>query len=147
MSDSADVLDSSLVCEVLDIEARQGTNAKESSILQVDDGRHLITVVMEGPVTDMGQIALCGRLRGMSEFKDGYSILVDARYIGKVHLTGNGVLNLAKASENDDNKIAIVVGSEVAFGMARMYEICSNWKADRINVFTDVQFALQSLHI
>jgi hypothetical protein len=44
------------------------TNASESSTIQVDDERRLITAIMEGPATDAGLIALFDRLRPMPEF-------------------------------------------------------------------------------
>ena len=123
------------------------TNEAESSTIQVNDGSRLITVTMEGPATNAGVMALFDRLRTMPEFTDGYSVLFDARNVGEVHVTGDGIFNLALASQNDENRMATVVGDGFGFGMARMYEICANWKFDRIAVFTDMQPAFQFLGI
>jgi hypothetical protein len=41
--------------------------------------------------------------------------------------------------------MAIVVPDAVSFGMAQIYEICSNWKQNRVAVFTDMQEALEWL--
>ena len=123
------------------------TNASESSTIQVDYGHHLITVTMEGPATDAGLMALFDRLRPMPEFTDEYSVLFDASNVGKVHVTGEGIFNLAQASRGDENRMAIVTTDEFGFGMARMYEISANWKFNRIAVFTDMQVALQFLGI
>jgi hypothetical protein len=123
------------------------TNATESSTIQVDDGHRLITVIMQGPVTDAGLMALFDRLRTMPEFTDQYGVLFDASNIGEVHVTGDGIFNLAQASRNDENRMATVVGAGLGFGMARIYEISANWKCDRVAVFTDIQPALQFLGI
>jgi hypothetical protein len=123
------------------------TNATESSTIQVDDGRRLLTVFMEGPATDAGLIALFDRLRPMREFTDGYNVLFDASNIGRVHVTGNGVFNLVQASQDDENRMTIVVGDGFGFGMARMYAISANWKCDRVAVFADIQPALEFLGI
>jgi hypothetical protein len=123
------------------------TNASESSTIQVDDERRLITAIMEGPATDAGLIALFDRLRPMPEFIDEYSVLFDASNVGTVHVTGEGIFNLAQASQGDENRMAIVTVDGFGFGMARMYEISANWKFDRIAVFTDIQPALQFLGI
>jgi hypothetical protein len=124
------------------------TNATESSTIQVDDGHRLITVAMEGPATNAGLIALFDRLRMMREFTDdGYSVLFDAGNIGKVHVTGEGIFNLAQASHGDGNRMAIVVVDGFGFGMARMYELSATWKFKRIAVFTHVAPALQFLGV
>jgi hypothetical protein len=123
------------------------TYASELSTIQVDYGHRLITVTMEGPATDAGLMALFDRLRPMPEFTDEYSVLFDASNVGKVHVTGQGIFNLAQASQGDENRMAIVTIDEFGFGMARMYEISANWKFNRIAVFTDMQLALQFLGI
>jgi hypothetical protein len=121
--------------------------ATESSTIQVDDGRRLITVTMEGPATNAGLMALFDRLRPMPEFTDEYSVLFDASNVGQVHVTGEGIFNLAQASRGDENRMAIVTVDEFGFGMARMYELSANWKFKRIAVFTDIPSALQFLGI
>jgi hypothetical protein len=123
------------------------TKAIESSTIQIDDGRRLITVTMEGPATDAGLVALFDRLRPMPEFTDEYSVLFDASNVGKVHVTGDGIFKLAQVSQGDENRIAIVTKDKFGFGMARMYEISANWKFERIAVFADMQPALQFLGI
>jgi hypothetical protein len=122
-------------------------DAHESSTIQVDDERRLITVTMEGPATDAGLMALFDRLRPMPEFTDEYSVLFDASNVGKIHVTGAGIFNLAQASRGDENRMAIVTVDAFGFGMARMYEISANWKFDRIAVFTDIEPALKFLGV
>jgi hypothetical protein len=123
------------------------TNATEASTIQVDDGHRLITVTMEGPATNAGLMALFDRLRTMQEFTDQYGVLFDAGNIGKVHVTGEGIFNLAQASQGDENRMAIVTVDGFGYGMARMYELCANRKFKRIAVFTDVSPALQFLGV
>jgi len=119
----------------------------ESSTIQVDDGRRLITVLMVGTATDAGLMALMDRLRTLPEFTNRYGVLFDARNIGEVHVTGDGIFILAQASQNDGNRMATVVVDRFGFGMARMYAISVNWKCDRVAVFNDIQPALQFLGI
>jgi hypothetical protein len=121
--------------------------ATESSTIQVDDERRLITVTMEGPATDAGLLALFDRLRPMPEFTDEYSVLFDASNVGKVHVTAQGIFNLAQTSRGDENRMAIVTVDKFGFGMARMYELSANWKFNRIAVFADIQPALQFLGV
>ena len=45
-------------------------DANESSTIQVDDERRLITVAMEGPATDAGLMALFDRLRHGTNLRD-----------------------------------------------------------------------------
>jgi hypothetical protein len=119
----------------------------ESSTIQVDDERRLITVTLAGPATDMGVTSLVKRLGPMRQFTDGYKVLFDAGDIGAVRLTAACVYNLAQMSLHDVNRVAIVVAAGVGYGMARMYEIRANWKVDRVAVFTKMQPALQDLGI
>jgi hypothetical protein len=122
---------------------KQVENLNESFTIHVDDERRLMTVIMEGHFTDTRLTGVFVHLRTMSEFSNGYSVLLDTRNITKVDLTAHGVFSLAQASQGDQNRIAIVVGAGAAFGMARMYQTVADLKSDRIGVFTDIQPALQ----
>jgi hypothetical protein len=110
--------------------------------IQVDDPHRLIRVSLPRELTDVGLINVFALLRAMQEFANGYSLLFDGTDVQHTELTGDGVYNLARSTEGDLNRVAIVASTPVAFGMARMYEICSNWKEERVSVFSDKESAL-----
>jgi hypothetical protein len=110
--------------------------------IQVDDPHCLIRVSLPRELTDTGIINVFALLRAMLEFANGYSLLFDGTDVQHTKLTGDGVYNLARSTADDLNRVAMVVSTPVAFGMARMYEICSNWKEERVSVFSDKESAL-----
>lgn len=110
--------------------------------IQVDDPHRLIRVSLPRELTDAGLLNVFALLRAMLEFANGYSLLFDGTDVQHTKLTGNGIYNLARSTENDLNRVAIVASTPVAYGMARMYEICSNWKEERVSVFSDEESAL-----
>jgi hypothetical protein len=122
---------------------KQIEGINELSTIYVDDECRLMTVMMEGHLSDTGLTKLFSHLRTMTEFTDEYSVVIDGRKITKVHVTAHGVFTLALASQGDKNRIAMVIGAGAAFGMARMYATVAAGENDRIGVFTNIKQALQ----
>jgi hypothetical protein len=132
-----------LIFEPLD-----GLKAEPGDTIFVDHKYRVITAILETTVTtDAGLLAAFANVRGMSEFTEGYSVVVDAGHASESRVTGDGIFNLAQASHDDKNTFAIVVGNGRSLGMAKMYEACANWKSNRVAVFTSTQAALASLGI
>jgi hypothetical protein len=130
------------------LEPLDGLEAEPGDTIYVDHKYRLITVILETTVTtDAGLLTAFANVRGMSEFTEGYSVVVDVSHASESRVTGDGIFNLAQASHNDKNTFAIVVGNLRSLGMAKMYETCANWKDNRIAVFTSMRAALESLGI
>jgi hypothetical protein len=108
----------------------------------VDDVQRSIVVVMRGQVTDRRLYEMLIRLRSMPQYESDYSVVVDARDVSISGVTGKGEYALAKLTHTDVNRMAIVVPDAVSFSLAQIYEICANWKQNRVSVFTDMQEAL-----
>jgi hypothetical protein len=120
--------------------------ARDDQVLfDVDDAQRSIIVVMRGQVTDKQLYEMLICLRSMPEYEKAYSVVVDARDIFIGEVTGDGEYELAKLTHTDVNRMAIVVPDAVSFAMAQIYEICANWKQNRVAVFTDMQEALEWL--
>jgi hypothetical protein len=115
--------------------------------IYADHKHRLITVLMQGTLTDAGLMAVFNRLRAMPEFTDGYSVLFDASKTDDIRITGDGVFNLVQSFPNDENRFAIVTNNSYSHGIAQAYEACANWKVNRVAVFTRIQEALEALGI
>ena len=121
---------------------------EETATIRLDHEQCLMTVEMKGAVTDSGLIALFGRARAMPEFcKWRYRILVDARGLTEVSLTAEIMSSLARHTQEDQNRIALLVSNWEIYGMARMYELIAGAKVDRISVFREKEAALQFLEV
>src|SRR4051812_39745358 len=107
----------------------------------VDDVQR--SIVMRGQVTDRRLYEMLIRLRSMSQYEGGYSVVVDVRDVSISGVTGEGEYALAKLTHTDANRLAIVVSDVISFSLAQIYEICANWKQDRVAVFTNMQEALR----
>lgn len=81
----------------------------------------------------------------MPQYESAYSVVVDARDVSVGHVTGDGEYELSKLTYTDVNRMAIVVPDAVSFGMAQIYEICANWKDQRVSVFTSMVEAAEWL--
>ena len=120
-------------------------NASESATIRIDDQQRLVTVDLEGPMTDSRLIALSRRMRAMEEQIGSHNILVDTSKTTEMNLSASVIFSLAQTSRPRSNRIAIVAPDVVAFGMARMYEMSVSRNAERVRVFTELESALLSL--
>jgi hypothetical protein len=96
-------------------------------------------------VADSDLLTIDRRVRALDECGCGYNLLFDGTGIEKLEVTGQGVFALATAAQQDSHRVALVTAQDAAFGMARMYEICTNWKEERVRVFRSVGSALKWL--
>ena len=125
--------------------ASMAATAKPAFTVDVDQTTRVITITESGQLTGKSVIDMDAKLRAMPEYAAGFHVLVDATAITRIDATGDDIYQLATRAENDRNRFAIVVRDQFAVGLARMYEIASNWRAERVGVFSERRAALDWL--
>jgi len=97
----------------------------------IDKKNKLIVTTWEGDVVDIDLIEALKiyqqEIQGHPDYL-GYNELVDFSNVGRIKVTTEGIKNIGRtASTTDQNgidrKLAFVVSSDLAFGLARMYEV------------------------
>lgn len=119
---------------------------------QIDTDRKLLLIRGSGRLTDAEMIACVDELREDPAVRPDLQTLSDMREI-EVGFTPAGVEAMVAAMRSSANprdgvKAAIVVGSEVAFGMGRMFQLRTDEDLDpRFRVFRSMQDALEWLDV
>ena len=86
------------------------------------------------------------RLREDPRFEPTYCQIWDFTAVQQLSLTGDGLRKLAASSPfSRDARRAIVVGSEGAYGMARMYAMLSDRNPEYFRIFRDTASAMKWL--
>jgi len=92
---------------------------------EVDGRNRVVTLGVSGELDDDGLLALAAELQKDPEVTPDFALLIDLRAASGLAVTGHGVralvaqpLVLSLASRR-----AVVVPSDLGFGMARMYEM------------------------
>ncbi len=97
----------------------------------IDNRNKLIVTTWDGDVVDIDLIEALTKyqqdIQGHPQYL-GYNEIVDFSEVGKIKVTTEGIKNIGRiASTTDQNgidrKLAFIVGSDLAFGLARMYEV------------------------
>jgi len=118
----------------------------------IDRTARLVRVVGSGRLTDDAMVECIARLRADPLLEPDMNTLADMRDI-QVGFSQEGVRRMLEVMESTADrrtaaKGAIVVSSDVAFGMARMVEMRSEERAyPSLRVFRDMQTARQWLGI
>ena len=106
---------------------------------QIDPERGIVFSVFDGTTTDADVSAHQKALSADPAFEPGFSQLLDFRGVTSVRLTAAGVRAVAEAKNfGAGSRRAIVVASNVAYGMARMFEILRDPEPDTVEVFRDL---------
>jgi len=110
---------------------------------EIDRGRRLIDVRFTGPVAiaDLEEARL--RVTGDPTYQAGFALLIDM-LAADVNPLGSSDLRERARRLPGAGPMAIVVGSDFAFGMARMYEQVS---PAPVSVFRTRPEALEWLHV
>jgi len=99
-----------------------------------------------GTLTDEELAENSRTLRDDPRFQPDFSQLADLRGVTLLTATRTGIRYLAQINPfGAGARRAIVVGSEVAFGMARMYDLTRADALDEVEVFRDLPDALDWL--
>lgn len=100
------------------------------AIHRIDDKAQLIITTWEGDATDVEFINAIKKYQTDIQNHPDYihfNEVVDLTYISGMKLSTEGIKNIGKIAAATDNleinrKLAIIVNSNLAFGLARMYE-------------------------
>jgi len=101
---------------------------------EIDAARKLIITSWHGEASDKEFTGTLIRyqheIRGNSDYQS-YNELLDFRQISKLSLTTKGIINLVKIARKTDqkeipSKLAVLVSTSLAFGLARMYTTYRN---------------------
>ena len=120
----------------------------------IDDDRKVIITHWTGDLTDEALLAMIGeynKLKSQACYFQ-YNELFDFTGIGKLHVTYNGLLDVAELASSVEAhanaRLAIIVTSDMAFNMARMYITCRGFfkrNEKTLNVFKYRDAALKWL--
>ncbi len=97
----------------------------------IDKKNRLIVTTWDGDVVDIDLIEVLKKyqqdIQGHPDYL-GYNEIVDFSNVGKIKVTTDGIKNIGRiASRTDQNgidrRLAFIVSSDLAFGLARMYEV------------------------
>ncbi len=109
---------------------------------RIDRERRIVFTEASGVLTDSDVIEFQRRLRDDPEFEPDFRQLADCRAIEEVGMTSQGVGEASSRSPFSQGSLrAIVVSSDVAFGMARMFENLRHEARDEIRVFREAEEA------
>lgn len=101
-----------------------------------------------GVITDPELLALATTLAADPRFRADWSQLSDFRDVTKILVTGAGMREMAKASPFAAGaRRAILVGTDEAYGLSRMFQAMRTRAEDEIEIFRDVATALDWLGI
>lgn len=103
----------------------------------VDDKKRLIITIVKGKASDNDFIEALNKYQADFKSKPEYSIyneVVDFSNLTDISLTSNGLRSIALVAKKTDQpehktKLALIVTSSLAFGLARMYQACRSLDA------------------
>ncbi len=109
---------------------------------RIDRERRIVFSEASGVLTDSDLIEFQKRLRDDPEFEPDLRQLADCRAIDEIGVTSQGVEEASSRSPFSQGSLrAIVVSSDEAFGMARMFENLRHEARDEIRVFREAEEA------
>jgi hypothetical protein len=111
---------------------------------KIDNERRLVMSTIAGVFTLADGLAHQEKLLKHPDFDPGFSQLLDCTHVARVELTPEDVRRLAQTSIfSPDARRAILVESDLAFGLARMFVIFRESFGEKgIRVFRNLDEAL-----
>lgn len=103
----------------------------------------VVTLTVTGDLFDADLLTLADELQNAPEVESDFSLLIDLRHAKGRNVTSAGVRNLVERPMvlSAESRRAVVVSSDLGFGMARMYEILRDRRGGAIRVFRDYEDA------
>ena len=113
---------------------------------RIDLERNLALTTASGTLTDDDVLQLKARLLRDPDFKPGMKELSDIRSIDRLDVTPAGVRAVVQQDKRDrahvaSHKLALVLATEVAFGLVRMYQILTQSTMENVGVFRNIDEA------
>ena len=107
--------------------------------LQVDGASRVVVVTVVGVLGDAELQSLGDQLEKNPEVAPDFALLIDLRQADGKTVTSAGVRSLATRAMvfSAASKRAVVVPSDLGFGMARMYEMLREGRGGGMRVFRD----------
>jgi len=108
----------------------------------------LVVNQASGVVTDDELIAVVVEIGKHPQFEPHFKQFYDLRGVTDFQVSSPGVRRLAAANPfRKGSRRALLCAADVVYGMARMYEVFSDDRADELYVFKDLEDALDWLQI
>jgi hypothetical protein len=109
---------------------------------RIDPEHRLVVTTASGILTDDDILELKRRLAADPEFMAGMRELSDVRAVTELQVSTDGVRRMVAMDESPSStprgyKLAIVAGTDAAFGMARMYQMFTERNLPHVAVFRD----------
>lgn len=112
----------------------------------VDTERSLVLSRGHGTLTDADLIAHVRALRVDAAFRGDMCQLADFREVAKIAISPVGIRDLGALNPwRQGAKRAVVVASDYAYGMARMYQMIREPSQDELEIFRGLEHALDWL--
>jgi hypothetical protein len=113
----------------------------------IDAEARIVVLKVDGALEDRDLLGLADRLEQDPEVQMDFSLLIDLREADGREVTSAGVQALAARSLvlSRPSRRAVVVPSNLGFGMARMYEMFSGRRGGAARVFRSYSEALRWL--
>ena len=112
----------------------------------IDSSRRLVLSRSWGVVTGEEMLSLIQAAVTDPHFHPDFSQLVDMRAVSEVEVTTDFVrLFVAKSNLGAASRRALVAGSDVVYGMARIYGTLLDGRPGEFRIFHDLQLALEWL--
>jgi hypothetical protein len=111
---------------------------------KIDKQRRLVMCTAAGVLTKADVLGHQERLLKDPDFDPSFSQLADLRHVTGLDVTAAGMRELtAKTIFSSESRRAVIVSSELAYGLSRMFEIFRESKGERgIRVFRKLEDAL-----
>jgi len=111
---------------------------------KIDKERRLVMTTVSGVMNVADGLAHQKKLRNDPDFDPGFSQLMDFTHSTRIDLSREDIHRLAQTNLfSPDSRRAILVRSDVAYGLARMFELLRDTMGEHgIRVFRDLDEAL-----
>ena len=107
---------------------------------EIDRENRVVVLGVSGALDDGGLLQLVGELRSDPEVKPDYALLIDLSQANGVAVTSLGVraLSAQPLVLSPTSRRAVVVPSDLGYGMARMYEMLRDERGGVVRAFRDL---------
>ena len=112
----------------------------------VDAGQSLVLTRGFGVLTDADLLNHVRGLRAEAAFHGGMCQVADFRDVSEIAISSGGIRALAALNPfGQGSRRAVVVASDYAYGMARMYQMIREPSQDELEIFRGLEHALDWL--